>query len=569
MSDLFVSYASEDRSYVQQLVLEFENQGWTVWWDRKLDVGVSFDKSIEAALDDALCIVVVWSVHSVASDWVRAEAAEGLERNVLVPVLLDEIKPPLLFRQKQAISLVEWKREGDGASQLAELIPSIESLLSHYKESSLPVSTQHSWVLGRTASFGVPEEYGNAIFTAFSLGLSFQHAAENDYASVMQSCLDSLEHDKEFLQANRALAIAYQYLGRQRESREAIARAIQETRLESPRNAVMARALYYSMYSEDFGKATQEFEKLVTLSPLDESAINNLAVCCFYELDFNRAKELSIRDLTLYPMKTLGWQNSAFYSLFDNDFAEADRLATKVLRENNAYVNSLVIRALVSAQSGDVEDARVLYNSGIDISLKHRSVMLQGLADLALAEKDYSLADSLLLQGVDIDSRLKNFEYHARKLLMRAELRLHEGKVDEGVEMIESAVDKSQSIATLGSAAVLFAMFGICPLNSVETLIKLRINSHALAYSKQIQGLREVHLGNLGQGIQLLNEAVGILDLWLIRFNRALVQKSAGLVLEAKDDFVNCQERSGESLSAALDEQPTFRYFSAAREFPC
>ena len=118
MADLFISYASQDRTYVSLLVEELQSQGWTVWWDRDIDVGSSFDKRIEDAIDNALCIVVVWSEHSVNSDWVRAEAAEGLQRDILVPVLLDEVKPPLLFRQKQSISLVQWKAHGaaDGAS---------------------------------------------------------------------------------------------------------------------------------------------------------------------------------------------------------------------------------------------------------------------------------------------------------------------------------------------------------------------------------------------------------------------------------------------------------------------
>ena len=92
MSDLFISYASEDRPYVTEMVKEFETQGFTVWWDHHIEPGTSFDRRIEEALDDSLCVVVVWSEHSINSDWVRAEAAEGLARNVLVPILLDEVK---------------------------------------------------------------------------------------------------------------------------------------------------------------------------------------------------------------------------------------------------------------------------------------------------------------------------------------------------------------------------------------------------------------------------------------------------------------------------------------------
>jgi tetratricopeptide (TPR) repeat protein len=63
---------------------------------------------IEAAIDQARCVIVIWSVTSTNSDWVRAEAAEGLERGVLVPVLFDDVRPPLLFRQQQACRLIDW-----------------------------------------------------------------------------------------------------------------------------------------------------------------------------------------------------------------------------------------------------------------------------------------------------------------------------------------------------------------------------------------------------------------------------------------------------------------------------
>ena len=60
MADVFVSYSSQDRDRVASLVEAIERRGWTVWWDRKIDAGVSFDREIEKAIDAAKCVVVVW-----------------------------------------------------------------------------------------------------------------------------------------------------------------------------------------------------------------------------------------------------------------------------------------------------------------------------------------------------------------------------------------------------------------------------------------------------------------------------------------------------------------------------
>ena len=34
MSDIFISYASEDRDRVKSLARALEQEGWSVWWDR-------------------------------------------------------------------------------------------------------------------------------------------------------------------------------------------------------------------------------------------------------------------------------------------------------------------------------------------------------------------------------------------------------------------------------------------------------------------------------------------------------------------------------------------------------
>lgn len=108
MSDVFLSYASEDRERAAQLAAALGRQGWSVWWDRKIIAGQAFDQAIERELDAARSVVVLWSAHSIASEWVKNEAAVAAERGVLVPALIDSVKLPLEFRRKQTADLVGW-----------------------------------------------------------------------------------------------------------------------------------------------------------------------------------------------------------------------------------------------------------------------------------------------------------------------------------------------------------------------------------------------------------------------------------------------------------------------------
>ena len=118
MADIFVSYASEDRDRVRPLVALLENEGWSVWWDRELVVGPSFEAKIQEALDKAKCVVVAWSENSIKSNWCHDEANGGLESQRLVPVRVDDVRPPLEFRSLQTASLVGWPQERGETDQL-------------------------------------------------------------------------------------------------------------------------------------------------------------------------------------------------------------------------------------------------------------------------------------------------------------------------------------------------------------------------------------------------------------------------------------------------------------------
>ena len=120
MADIFLSYKRTDRDRVAPIVALLEARGWTVWWDTRIDAGEQWDEVIEREVADASCMVAVWSFQSVNSRWVRIEASEGLERGILVPVLVDAAKPPLEFKRVQAIDLTGWR--GDAEEDCATML---------------------------------------------------------------------------------------------------------------------------------------------------------------------------------------------------------------------------------------------------------------------------------------------------------------------------------------------------------------------------------------------------------------------------------------------------------------
>ena len=128
MADLFVSYSREDKARAADIVHLLEDHGWDVFWDQELRSGTLWPKVLEEELKQARCLVALWTTTSIESRWVRIEAYEALQSEKLVPVLLDNVRPPFEFRQTQMFDLIGWN--GDRSdSRLSQLLADLTALV--------------------------------------------------------------------------------------------------------------------------------------------------------------------------------------------------------------------------------------------------------------------------------------------------------------------------------------------------------------------------------------------------------------------------------------------------------
>jgi formylglycine-generating enzyme len=129
MIDIFISYAREDQERVRPIVKELEQRNWSVFWDLEIPPGDNWSNYIGHQLSESRCVVVFWSNHSITSKWVKKEAGEGENRDILIPVLLENVEPPFPFKDIHAADLSRWKNNASH-SAFQSLLGAIESKIS-------------------------------------------------------------------------------------------------------------------------------------------------------------------------------------------------------------------------------------------------------------------------------------------------------------------------------------------------------------------------------------------------------------------------------------------------------
>ncbi|MCR9194573.1 MAG: SUMF1/EgtB/PvdO family nonheme iron enzyme [Hyphomonas sp.] len=131
MSHIFLSYSRADRPIAQVIAEALEAEGFSVWWDKVLRAGQTYDEVTENMLRDSAVVVVLWSQTSVKSKWVRAEATLGQRSCEMVPAMIEEADRPIMFELTQTADLIGWNGDRNEA-RWAEFVGDIKRSLEKH-----------------------------------------------------------------------------------------------------------------------------------------------------------------------------------------------------------------------------------------------------------------------------------------------------------------------------------------------------------------------------------------------------------------------------------------------------
>src|SRR5437868_5361640 len=127
--DIFISYSHQDAAWMTRLSDDLRATGLTIWSDISLNPGTeSWRKSIEDAIDEAGCLVVIFSPDAKESKWVTAELDYAItQRKPIFPVLArgdEHDAVPFGFSTAQWIDIRESSRYPLEIPKLAEAVRS-------------------------------------------------------------------------------------------------------------------------------------------------------------------------------------------------------------------------------------------------------------------------------------------------------------------------------------------------------------------------------------------------------------------------------------------------------------
>jgi len=407
-------------------------------------------------------------------------------------------------------------------------------------------------------------------FTAASLEAASYYtqaqtlAAGNHDEEALPLYRKAVEADPNFARAYSGWGLSLFKLGRRSEASEQWNKALKLLDRMAERERYRTLGIYYSFVSINHDKAIENYKQLVELYPADEAAQNNLAISYFMTLKFQHALKQGKRVLDAYPEDIQFRANYALYAMYAGDLKTAAEEAGKVVNADPAYYLAYLPLAMQAMTVQDLPAARKVYErAAAKAGASGASLAAIGLADIALYDDKPADAERLLLDGIAADQASGNEQGLAAKRGALARAYVLQGKRKEALGTLIALIEKAGTDAELVPAALLYLELGeTAQVKAIAAQLSQQLQIQSRAYAKMLEGLLALRDKKPVEAIDALKAAVGLADLWLVRYNLGDAYLAAGYPAEAMSEFEATTRRRGEATALFLDDTPTYRYYA-------
>jgi TIR domain len=137
---IFLSYKREEVEDAKRVRDALGRAGFRVWWDENVQCGQQWSAEIDRSLQDAGCVVVLWSAAAVRSPWVRHESSKAMALQTYAPCRIELVPIDAPFDQVQASDLTNWGGEDNHPgfvglqTRVAELLPPVKTRARQFRD---------------------------------------------------------------------------------------------------------------------------------------------------------------------------------------------------------------------------------------------------------------------------------------------------------------------------------------------------------------------------------------------------------------------------------------------------
>ncbi|HEY9727180.1 MAG TPA: TIR domain-containing protein [Chroococcales cyanobacterium] len=150
MTQVFLSYADEDRPFMHKVARTLMREGMTVWTNRTdIKSGAEYGEVIDRGIEQADNMVYLMSPGSLKSVYCQKELsyAKSLNKRI-IPLQIEQVDPEQIFPQLRTIQFIEClqnQKESNYHANIAKLIGILREDATYYEQHKLLLAKALKW----------------------------------------------------------------------------------------------------------------------------------------------------------------------------------------------------------------------------------------------------------------------------------------------------------------------------------------------------------------------------------------------------------------------------------------